>query len=124
MGKIINRFNVSSFVFGESNPCTVVSEALIQNKIAEEVDFLLRLLPKGTIFVSQERLAIVSLSIPFVLTFEHPMFEDGTEIQTDYVRTAWIDPSVPDHLFQGNLFLGIRYIRPDGTRMYDECYKK
>lgn len=109
MGLLTYDFNISL----QSLMIEGVNE---KDLIKKEVDFLLTVLPRGTEFLDAvKKKEYECLYIPYVLTFGHPIFENGTKIQTNYYRVAWVENN---KLEQQNLFLGIRYINSDGTDMF------
>lgn len=88
--------------------------------IQKEIDFLLSILPEGTMFCGAKKRGIEGSALVWDLNFEHPLFEDGTKIETEYVRVCWVDTTLPEgrQLRQKNLFIGIRYYNPDGTERW------
>lgn len=85
--------------------------------LSEEIDFLLTILPKGTKFLESAQMDIVDLSVRYLLTFEHPYFENGTSFNTSAVRACWPNENT---LVHANFFLAINYFRPDGTEHFPE----
>ena len=103
----------------------LISGKTDQELLEVEFDLLMHVLPSGTIFRGAAKLAITDLSTPYRLSFEHPMFDDEhpnaiVKIETDYVRTCWVDTSEPEgsRLKQYNLFLGIRYLDKEGRNRF------
>lgn len=86
-------------------------------RVREHVDFLLQILPKGTVFVKCIGLNIVDLSLPYSLSFLHPWFDDGTTFEDNWIRASYTtDP--PENglcLHQFNVFMGISYKFPEGS---------
>lgn len=87
----------------------------IKKTIESEISLVLSLMPRGATHVSSEQGNVLSLSIPFVLTFEHPLFEDGTRFEFDMERACH---KIDDRIEQYTVLSGFRYIKPDGNFKY------
>ena len=123
MSIAIHNFNATILMASE-NP----NENYIKNCLEERVNFLLSILPKGTKYLGAEQYNITSLSIPYMLKFEHPIFDgiksghigfiDPVEtIELDYARIAWLEQN-PEKVEQDKLFLGIRYLTSKGENRF------
>jgi hypothetical protein len=83
-----------------------------------EVNSILRILPKHTVYVGATKCDPTDLTIPYELRFKSPYFNDFKEIRLNYVRCMGVHPDNPDKLVQDILLLSIDYIKRDGTKAY------
>ena len=83
MAVAISKFSISIM------SAMIVSELSEEFKVKQHISFMLSILPKGTECVGVRLLPIVSLSKQYEIDFEHPAFEEGMTIETDWTRTCW-----------------------------------
>jgi hypothetical protein len=113
-GIVLNFFRISL-------ASTLVGSKTSQERIEDEVNLILSVMPKGTKFVSAEEIGMMDLSVPYVLKFHHPLFEGGTKIELDFARDVYFLDTPDDSgetVKTVNILLGMKYIKPDGTPKY------
>jgi hypothetical protein len=87
-----------------------------EEMIKDQVTLILPLMPPNTKYLGYSGPRnVVSLANQYVLAFEHPYFEDGSKIDSTWVRAVYPDPDPNHGLRQFNLFMGLTFYRPDGT---------
>lgn len=95
-------------------------EDLVQQRINQ----ILAIMPKDTKHISTEKQTIRDISIPYVLIFEHPLFEDGTEIVLGFKRdyVAFEDLKLIEqyqcNLKQYEVLTSFKYIEPNEDKTY------
>lgn len=91
----------SSYVFDKKAKST-------KERLDDEIDLYLNVLPKGTEVRSVTQCTIVSLSIPFEVIFYHPLMKDYKQVRLHHTRNA---VALNDHVEQFNLLDSVEYIR-------------
>ncbi len=85
-----------------------------EENIKEHVELIRPFLPPNTKYLGYTGPRhVASLSNQYVLAFEHPWFEDGSKIDSTWVRAVY--PDKIGGLHQFNLFMGLTFYKPDGT---------
>lgn len=108
-GDVYYRYQVSHIL-------TIAIQENPRELVQKEIDRILSLLPRGAKYVATYQESIITLSIPFVIVFNHPLFEIGDHLEFDYVRTVWENEDVSETkevLSQGNIFMGVQYLNKD-----------
>ena len=109
MGKISNSLYISP------------GELLIRHPswaIDDRLDLLETLLPKGSTHISTSLVgALWDIDAHYSLVFEHPLFEDGSEIELVFSNEIW--RSKEDVVNQGKFLTGIKYYNKQGLRMFN-----
>lgn len=84
---LIKELPVGQFYcnIGISLSITAVKGAGHKQLIDEEVENILRLLPKGTNLVSLRECGIVGLAVPYEAIFSHELMTDFKEVEIEYV---------------------------------------
>lgn len=92
----------------------------VEQKVSDEAMFLLSVMPRGTRYLGHERMSRIDLYHSYLLKFDHPGFEDGSKVETDYVREFYVEHGTNgDSIRQYNLFIGLTYFKPNGCPRYD-----
>jgi len=109
MGTCTYEYGISC-IMAMVNPNGKSNEEMIKEHVAMVLPFL----PPNTKYLGYSGpQSIVSLLMRYVLAFEHPWFEDGSKIDSNWVRAVY--PDTPHSLAQFNLFMGLTFYKPDGT---------
>lgn len=87
----------------------------VQDRLQQEIDAYLAVLPKGTRVRRITNLAITDLSIPFEVKFYNELLQDVKRVEIGYKRAV---AKVGDGLKQFNVMTDITYIAADGTFLY------
>lgn len=110
MGKVKNIGMVtvaSQMISGNSK------ESVIEGIVSE----CLCVMPPGTRHIGTELKPIDDLSIPFEMTFEHPVLHDGDRIELQYHREFYKHPNKNEGV-NCNVLTGFKYVKPDGEPRY------
>jgi|ERR1035437_360821 hypothetical protein len=105
MGTVTYEFNMTFALvcMGNTDPKSVIDK---------EATRVLSNMPEGTKYLGHSVMPVTSLCVPYVMVFEHPAFQDGTKLETDWVRHCYTDGY---YLKDVNIPTGVRYFNPDGT---------
>ena len=94
-------YTITSFDLGDNLGCRQV--------LHDQIDLLMQILPPDTKYIDSEELPVVGLAKQYKVTFEHPWFQQGTEIVTEWRREVYTDPKVGGKVHQFNMLTAIKY---------------
>jgi hypothetical protein len=100
-GEFLAVINISHFMHQASG---ISNEARLHN----EIQAYLKVLPKGTEFVSVRNCSTGDLYMPFEVTFRNPLMKNYKEVRLQYIRECVV---IDDDIRQFNLLVGVEYIK-------------
>lgn len=97
------------YLFRVSHIMTDPNQVPYEDKLQNEIDRMLGLLPKGTKHISTEKMAVTDLSIPYRIKFQNEIFLDKSEIKDNLEYFREISILQDNRIVQFNRHNGLNF---------------